>query len=510
MRKLAFCFTLLALAIFAPLAIQAQTTGSLSGTVTDPNGAVVPGAKVEIKKFGTGESRSTTTADNGVFNFQNLAPGEYSLTVEASGFKKALANDIVIEVTKPSSVSIAMEVGAVGETITVSGSQEVINTTSPTITNVISTRQVQDLPLASRNPMDLAGLQAGIAVTGTGTRTASVGGLRGSATNVTQDGINAMDNFVKTDSFFAISSPSLNSVDEFSITTGTTGSESGRGAAQANFVTRSGTNDYHGNLFYQQINSALQSNFFFNNQGHILRPDQHQHYFGFTVGGPIYFPAFGDGGPKIWDGHDKAFFFFSYEGFRENFGVTRNRTVLTAPARTGLFSYNRTCPNPPGACTPGVQTVNLLTAGRFSSLNPLTLAQISAMPLPNNSLVGDGFNTGGFQFNVTGSDPSDKWVGRYDHTIFEHGKYGGQKLEFVYNRAHFILFPDTFNSIEAPFPGGVNVVYRDRQIGDRTGGRSEIQAIGCAGGHRLLLHVHRNWFNIRSIAGSNVCECVHA
>ena len=202
MRKLAFCFTLLALAIFAPLAIQAQTTGSLSGTVTDPNGAVVPGAKVELKKFGTGESRSTTTADNGVFNFQNLAPGEYSLTVEASGFKKALANDIVIEVTKPSSVSIAMEVGAVGETITVSGSQEVINTTSPTITNVISTRQVQDLPLASRNPMDLAGLQAGIAVTGTGTRTASVGGLRGSATNVTQDGINAMDNFVKTDSFF--------------------------------------------------------------------------------------------------------------------------------------------------------------------------------------------------------------------------------------------------------------------------------------------------------------------
>lgn len=446
---------LLAFAVMAPLAIQAQqTTGSLSGTVTDPTGAVVPGANVTLKKNDTGEVRTTTAGDNGVFNFPNIQPGTYSLTVEGAGFKRAVANEVVIDVTKPTSVNIALEVGQASETVTVSGAQEVINTTSPTLTNVINTRQVVDLPLASRNPMDLAGLQAGIAITGTNTRTASVGGLRGSATNVTQDGINAMDNFVKTDSFFAISAPSLNSVDEFSITTGTTGPEAGRGVAQANFVTRPGTNTYHGSLFYQMINSSLQSNFFFNNQNNIPRPDQHQHFFGFTIGGPVYFPAFGEGKPLIWDGHNKAFFFFSYEGFREHFQATRNRTVLTSTARTGIFRYG----------AGGALSVNLLTIGNVHTLNPITTAQLNAMPQSNNTLVGDGLNTAGFQYNVVGADPSDKWVGRYDHTLVEKSRFGSHKFEFVYNRAHFILFPDTFNAIEAPFIGGVNAGQESKRI----------------------------------------------
>src|SRR5580765_3797301 len=130
MRKLVFCLTVLAFAFMAPVALQAQTTGSLSGTVTDPAGSVVPGASVTLKKSDTGEVRSTTTADNGVFNFTNLQPGNYSVTIEGTGFKRSVANDVVVEVTRPSSVSIALEVGQASESVTVTGAQEVINTTS--------------------------------------------------------------------------------------------------------------------------------------------------------------------------------------------------------------------------------------------------------------------------------------------------------------------------------------------------------------------------------------------
>src|SRR5207244_8026486 len=137
-----------------------------------------------------------------------------------------------ISVSHTTSVTIPLEIGVQGETVTVTATQDVINTTSPTVTNVINTRQVVDLPLAGRNPVDLAGLQAGIAVVGTDVRGSSVSGLRQTAVNVTQDGINAMDNFVKTSSFFAVTTPSLNSTAEFSITNDTAGSDSGRVAAR--------------------------------------------------------------------------------------------------------------------------------------------------------------------------------------------------------------------------------------------------------------------------------------
>jgi Cna protein B-type domain. len=466
MRKLAFGFTLLAFAIFAPLAIQAQTKGSLSGTVTDPAGAVVPGASVTLRNNATGASRTMTTADNGVFNFTNLDPGMYTVTVENAGFKKAVANNIEVNINTPAQVTIALEAGQVSETVTVTGVQDVVNTSSPTLTNVINTRQVTDLPLPTRNPLDLAALQAGIAVTGSDTRNASVGGLRNSSTNVTQDGINAMDNFVKTSSFFALSSPSLNSVSEFSITTNTVGSEQGRGVGQVNMVTKSGSNDFHGGVFYLIRNEALNATPFFNNiagtksNGDKVSPKPllRQNFFGGDIGGPVYFPNLGDGGRGIFNGKDTAFFFFSYEGFRENFAVTRNRAVMTPEARSGMFRYARTCPTatPDPNCVNGVQTVNLLTVGNQHALNPIMTGIQSRIPLPNNTTCSafDTFNFSCFQFNATGSDPSDKWVGRYDHQLVKHSSYGSHKLEVVMNRAHFFLGPDTFNNNDAPFPGG--------------------------------------------------------
>ena len=443
-----FIFVLAVIVVFGLTAFGQITTGSLSGVVNDPNGAIVAGATVTLKNEGTGIERKTTSGGQGEFIFSQVEPGVYSVLVEAASFKKAVARNMVVEVAKPTHVTIALEIGSVSETVTVTATQDVINSTSPTLTNVINTRQVQDLPLPTRNPLDLAGLQPGVAVTGTDNRGSSISGLRQTAVNLTQDGINAMDNFVKTSSLFAISAPSLNSTSEVSITTGTTGSEAGRGVSQVRLVTRGGTNDFHGQGFYLVRSSSLEANDFFNNATKTPRPPEHQHFFGFSMGGPVFLPRFGEGGKSIWNGHDRAFWFASYEGFREKFAVTRNRTVYTAAARTGLFSYTG---------SNGVtQTVNLLAIGNEHTLNPLLQAQLNAMPLPNNTLLGDTFNTSGARFNVTGSDPNNKVVVRYDHLLVNKSKLGGHKLEFVLNRAHFVLFPDTFNGIEAPFPGGID------------------------------------------------------
>ena len=439
----------MALTCWLALPVMGQaTTGTLSGLVTDPQGAIVSGAAVTLINSETRVELKTTSNDQGEFVFPQVPPGRYSLSVEATNFKKALATDLVVEVGVASRTTVVLEVGSVTEQVTITATQDIVNSTSPTLTSVINTRQVQDLPLPTRNPLDLAGLQPGVAVTGTDNRGSSISGLRQTSVHLTQDGINAMDNFVKTSSLFAISAPSLNSTSEFSITTGTNDSGSGRGVGQVRLVTRGGTNDFHGEVFYLNRNDYFQANTFFNNLTGTPRERQNQHFFGFSVGGPMYGPRFGEGGPAVWDGHDRAFWFFSYEGFRENFSATRNRTVLTADARNGIFRYT----GANGALT----QVNLLAIGAAHSLNPVTAAQLNAMPLPNNTLVGDSLNTAGFRYNVTGTDPSDKYVFRYDHVLVQDSKLGSHKLEFVFNRAKFLLTPDTFNGLEAPFPGGIN------------------------------------------------------
>ncbi len=416
--------------------------GSMSGRIDDPSGGVIPGASVAIKNTATGEEYTTVSDSQGNYVFTSIGLGGYNLSVEVPGFKRAEVQGIVVEVGRPSIINVRLIIGTVEEQVIVTGEQQsVINTVSATLTNVVSTRQVADLPLPSRNPMDLARLQAGIAVTGTDTRNASVGGMRGAGTYVTQDGINAMDNFVKTSSFFAISAPSVGATSEFSVTVGTVDPTGGRGLAQVRMVTKSGTNDLRGGLFWMHRNDWLNANTFFNNMSGTPRTIQRQNYFGFNVGGPAFLP-------KIYDGRNRSFWFFSYEGFREPFSVTRNRTVLSEDARKGLFKYTGS----DGA----EKSVNLLAIGNASALNTITTKMLNAMPPPNNSLVGDGMNTLGARFNVSGKDKNDRISMRFDQQLFQHRTLGDHKFEFVYNRAEFSLDPDTFNGLEAPFPGGVD------------------------------------------------------
>jgi len=450
MRRLTSVMILTVLLLASLPAFGQGTRGSLRGVVKDPNGAAIVGATVTVKNAGTGEEIKATTNAQGAFSFPSVAPGKYSASVEAGGFKKTELTEINIEVAQPATIDINLEVGAVTEQVTVTGTaQEVINTSSPTLSKTITSKQVQDLPLLSRNPLDLARLQAGLAVNGTNVRDASVQGLRGNATNVTQDGINAMDNFVKGSSFFAISSPSLNATSEFSITVGTVGSDAGRGVAQVSLVTPSGSNGFHGGVFYQHRNDALNANTFFNNATKTPKAFLRQHFFGVQSSGPVWIP-------KLYDGRNKSFWFFSYEGFREPFAVTRNRTVLTNEARTGNFRYI----GANGALT----SINLLSLGNFHSLNPLSTAQLNAMPASNNTLVGDQLNTAGFRYNVPGTDPSDRYNGRFDQQLWDSQKWGSHKLEFTYHHGDFLLTPDTFNGLEAPFPGGVNAFQASQRV----------------------------------------------
>jgi hypothetical protein len=350
---------------------------------------------------------------------------------------------VAVDVAAEARLKVKLQLGEIAETVTVTGPdvQENVNTTSASLTNVIDPRQVRDLPIQATDPTDLAGLQPGVAIRGNDTRTAAVSGLQGIGTHLSQDGINAMDNYIKTDSFFVRTSPSLNSTRELSITTGTLGSESGRGVGQLRLVTTGGTSQFHGNAWYLMRNSALEANNFFNNANATRRPDEHQHYFGFTSGGPVALPK--------WSGRETSFWFFSYEGFREHLGVTRNRTVLTPEARNGTFRYV--------GADGTIQSVDLVSLGNFKTLNSQTTSQLNAMPVFNNTLVGDGLNTAGAQFNVNADNQSNKVVLRFDHRLADHSSLGSHKVEFVLHRGAFSTSPDISSGLEAPFGGGASL-----------------------------------------------------
>ncbi|MCI0391463.1 MAG: TonB-dependent receptor [Acidobacteria bacterium] len=458
--KLATWYVIILLTGFClPVAGQA-TRGSLSGQVNDAAGAAVAGASVIVKNNATGEEFRQATDAQGAFAFLSLPIGRYNATVEAQGFKRSELREIIIEVATPAKVNLALEVGSVSETVSVSSeAQEVINTTSPTLNAVVTTRQVEDLPLPTRAPLDLIRLQAGIAMISNNIRSANPVGLRESAVNLTQDGVNVKDNFLNSEGFFAISNPNVEATSEFSVSTGTNDSGVGRGVVQVRIVTKSGTNELHGALSWFHRNDNLNANTFFNNATRTERPIQLQNRFGFNVGGPILLPKklFG---PAEYDGRSRSFWFVAYEGFREPRSVTNARTVLTADARRGVFRYVD--------ATRVTRSVNLLEIGNpgATQINPLTASEINQTPLPNDlsGLVGDGLNTAGYRFNSKGKDTENTWGFRFDQHLFNRARLGSHKLEYVLHYAKFFSRPDFTNAGQAPFPGGVDRVQGSTRI----------------------------------------------
>ena len=435
---------LLVLLLFAG-AIHAQVlTGTITGLVVDPTEAVIPGAAVTVKDLSTGREYKTVSDSTGAFTVTNLPNGFFSVLVDAKGFAKVNIERVQVYLSQTAKVTARMELAKLGAEVVVLAEQTVIQTESAELKNSIDRAQIINLPLPTRNPLDLVRVMPGIATpTSSGIADSFVHGLRGNSTNLTQDGINVADNFVKTSAFFAISAPTVDTVGEFNVSIGGIGADAGFGAAQVSIRTHRGSNEFHGSLFWFQRNDNLNANVWFNNAANVPRPFQLQNRIGASAGGPVYIP-------KIYDGRNRTFVFGTYEAYREPLSRSRTRTVLTPDARKGLFTYVPTSGGAP-------QQVNLLTLGTLGAstsppaLNPAVMdiynAEVPTAGMSDTGCAGDTYNIRCFVFNLPGKSIQDRYTLRVDQQLTND-----HSLEFVFNQSDFDSTPDLLNGIEPRFP----------------------------------------------------------
>ena len=455
-RRLPTFFFLLASMLTVTSLVCAQggsTAASLSGTVVDSSGALIPGADIVVQNDATGIKYSALTGDNGAFTIPVLPGGTYTVTVSLMGFKTSALKNITVNAAVPATVRVVLEVGSLEETVTVTGGTEVVQTQSATISTTITANQVNALPLVSRDAMNFITTMPGVD-TATTNRNSSINGLPRGSINITIDGINSQDETIKnSDGFFSIISPRLDAVEEVTVSTAGQGADSnGQGAVQIRFVTRSGTNQFHGSAYYYVRHPSLNTNYWFNNRDLPPDPktgkapkDQVKLYQpGFRIGGPIVIPG-------LFDGHDKAFFFLNYEEFRLPGQITRTRTVLNPAAEKGVFRYNATV----GGQTV-VREVNLLDLARANG-------QIATIDPTVGKLLADirasTTKTGGV-FDLT--DPS---LQRYTFSNDNQGHryYPTWRLDWNMTNKHRLSYsssyqyevsrPDTLNNRDPNFPG---------------------------------------------------------
>jgi Carboxypeptidase regulatory-like domain len=373
----------------------AQTGSStVNGTVEDIQKQAISGATVILKNESRNFSRVTTTAADGSFLFTVVPPGAYNIEVEPPGFKKAVQTDVQALVDNRVSLSVTLEVGQVSEVVSVSAStaENIINTQDASLGNNFLSPQITQLPLNARNVGNLLSLQP--AVTSSG----YVAGGRSDQANLTLDGVDANDQQDGT-AFSPVIRVSPDTIEEFRVTTVNANSTQGRSSgAQVAFITKSGTNTFHGNLYEYHRNTATTANDFFNNRSGVERPKLLRNNFGGSLGGPVV--------------KDRLFFFYNYEGRRDAKATSVVQTVPLASLGRGEVKFqskiweNGQLVDRLITLTPA-QINGLTTNGQASGtavvdVNPVALSVLAgaAQRYPSNdNTVGDGLNTGGFRFN---------------------------------------------------------------------------------------------------------------
>lgn len=357
----------------APRAVhgQAQTAGTLSGTVSDQAGAVIPGAALTIAQPSTGFSRSAVSGAGGGYAFPDLQSGEYLLRVRAKGFSDAVYNSVTILTGRTVDLNVRMSVGSATQTVEVSSQAETLETTTNTLSTTITPDAVQDLPLNGRDALPFAQLVSG-AQSGGDQRFTTFNAMPNAALNITVDGMN--DNFQRyrtsTTGFYDAAPLRLGAVDEVTVsTTDLTADAGAEGGATLRFELKRGTNHFHGNAFWQTQNSAFNANTYANNAQGVPKAPYHISDFGGSLGGPIW--------------KNKIFFFGNYEQEYVPGNQTAYADVLAPSAQTGNYSYMG---------TDGVEhTVNLLNiaanSGFPSSVNPAIANQLQQInPAGSNAL----------------------------------------------------------------------------------------------------------------------------
>ena len=424
----------LLLLLLLPHAVSAQVTSSTSsvtGVVTDPNGAVISGASVTLTDTRTSKEVTATTDDQGVYRFAQVQPGQgYTISVQASGFQTFTLADVALRVGNIETHNVQLTAGEVSETVSVTASNEAtLNTTDASIGNVIETRRMVDLPVQFRgSPAALIGLQPGVIGNNVGTaatnRVGSVTGSRADQGNITVDGIDAND-VTTGQAFITTANAPLDAIQEFRTVSLNPGAAEGRSSGgQIQMVTKSGTNEFHGSLREFNRTAATAANTFFNNRSGIERPQLTRNQFGGSIGGPVYFPRFGEGGPRLFDGRDKLFFFFDFEGRRDAQGVTNLRIVPLAHFRQGGLAFlNNAAGCPTNArLNTRPECITVLTPQQVAALDPQGVGANQAFlslineryPLPNDFTAGNGINTAGFRFNSPSRLSSDNYTVRGD------------------------------------------------------------------------------------------------
>ena len=331
-------------ALLATSPALAQSTATLQGSVTDVKGAVLPNATVVIKNKSTSAERTVQTDGEGNYQMAALPVGVYTVEVRLQGFKTGVADQVTLEVAKTAVQNFQLDVGAITEQVLVSSDVPVIETATTSVGTVINQRTVQEIPLNGRHFVDLGLLIPGTVtppqngfltapLRGQGSFAINTAGNREDTVNFMINGINLNDMVQNQITF----QPSINTVQEFKADNSTFSAEYGRNSgAIVNIATRSGANDYHGEFFEFLRNDYFDARNFFERTTDPAPFKRNQ--FGFNLGGPLSLPRFHEGGPSIgYNGKNKTFFFFSYEGLRQRQGLTISGvTVPTLAQRAAV------------------------------------------------------------------------------------------------------------------------------------------------------------------------------
>lgn len=443
MKKILIVFFVIFLQ--SAIAFSQSTTGRLSGVVSTSDG-VVPNAAITVRDNQSDKELTAMSKGDGSFLFPQMEVGTYTVTVTVSGFKTYIANEVKIDIGREYSLNPVLEVGNVQESVTISAGADIVNATTAQMSSTVSPQQIGSLPLLQREPIGLAQLQAG--VQSSPAKPTTINGMRASMTNITRDGINIQDNYIRTSGAdFSPNRPTVDDTAEFTVITGNQESDQGYGGAQIRLVTPRGTKDFHGALFGYNRNSALSANNFFSNRSGLTRPFRNRNQFGGKISGPMPLFNFGEGGPAFLK--NKAFFFFAYEKISDPNNAVDSRTILTPEARSGQFRYTRVTPGAAINTTigtaniscPATTVVNTGTcvvsdilgfargiglANIPAVINPIIQLRIlSLLPTQSNGPGGDTLNTAGYYFNRSTGLTQPTYTGRIDIDFNERNTING-------------------------------------------------------------------------------------
>ena len=458
MRLTGRLFWLLTVVALVSTLVPAQviTSGRLTGIVSDANGALIPKAQIVAKHDQTQTEFKAVANDEGGWTIPSIPNGTYVVTITAPGFKTTVVKEVKVDAGQVSSLNSALETGGATEQVVVTGGAEVLQTESSTVATTIVGRQIGELPFSTRDALQLVLTLPGVMTPGT-PRTSSMNGLPKGSVNLTLDGANIQDNFLRSsDGFFTSIQPKSDAVQEVTVTTATPGAESGgEGAVQVRFITKSGSPEYHGGAFWQYRSKTFNSNYYFNNIDGLPRDAFVLRQWGGNLGGPITIPG-------LLKSRDKVFFFVNYEYFTlpnaySSLAVVGNELVMTNSARAGVYTYKDTA-----GVIRTVDVLGLAASKGFPGTQDPTvaagLALIEAAVHKDGALTSrigtnNDYNRLSYQFQDPGKNI------RWFPTIrLDANVSAKHHLEFIHNYQHYFSDPDGVNGQINVYPGSGLIV----------------------------------------------------